>query len=1109
MNTTTFGITIKFHPAQDHTYQVDLTGPQGQQYGGQFILPYDPPTWTTILRALEPDFTLDRADDDIRAALQPLGDLGRLPQTIGQALAEGLLADPDLLAGFNVALRQAEEARQPLPVTLHFGYDCDLLAALPWELLYHKDRFLVADTSIALTRCPASAAPPTPALADLPLRVLLVLSEPLDASPILPERAREQLVHGLRALDEQGAVIVDLLRPPAFDTLVEAVTNGGYHMLLFYGHGVYDARPGETGDGPAGGHLLFEDEFGGQALVKATELGAALRNTDVRLVLLGACQSAQLLPSSPGRETGGAGVVDGPETRPNVWRATAPALIQAGVPLAIGMQVSMRVDAAQAFIRQFALSLAAGKSVTASVADARKPLIRAAYGRQWFAPALYGSPADHGTGGRLFDAATPLPAATAGLRADLKTLRVQIADLEQTVGRAGAVHEPAEIAQLRAARRAFAGKRTELSRRTRPVGAYTQVTSPLYGVPSNPVFVGRSADLCRVAEALHGQHPVVVWGPGGIGKSALAIEVAHRQGWRFPAGVLWLDGRAAPPFDTLLNRIGAFCGLEGIEGIAPDRKETAVRQALSGLDGRCLLVWDNAETVWDNRAVRQFIRRRLPPNCQALLTTRVNPEQPMWPTVELTPLADPAMIDLFYRLAVPAGVKVGAQADLDAIPHVVDWLQGHPLALTLVVPLMAKRGIRRVWRELQQRPLQGIEAAFALSYRRLDELQQRLFARLSVFTIPFGWEAAPALLPDGTGLDQALDVLVQRALVTFDGARYHYHTLLRQYAYAELEKQGNPRPVHRLAAEYLQAKRTSDEGGTPEEALEEVDQWAQAEDWEQFARRASALVGSLDRIGYWAEIQERLERALAAVREHRDDPRQEAALLNDLGAIASKRAEWDRAIEMFKLCLETKERVGDVHGMAQTWGNLGIVYLQKGEWDRAIEMYEHSLETKERVGDVHGMAQTWGNLGYLYQAQGDTERAAHFAAHAYLVFAQLGAAPEAQQAGRQMVDILGSPDEANAYLAQLQAQEDGGTGITLLPHQLAHSPQPLVTYRSNRNCPTPKNPTAPPANPAPPPGTAPSSGYWRVPAKAESGPAAPGPGAPDVGQSHHLRQQRL
>jgi hypothetical protein len=65
-------------------------------------------------------------------------------------------------------------------------------------------------TCAALSRYPEGLLPPTPALAQWPLRVLLVLTEPLDATPIFPERAREQLLHGLCALDEEGAVIVDL-----------------------------------------------------------------------------------------------------------------------------------------------------------------------------------------------------------------------------------------------------------------------------------------------------------------------------------------------------------------------------------------------------------------------------------------------------------------------------------------------------------------------------------------------------------------------------------------------------------------------------------------------------------------------------------------------------------------------------------------------------------------------------------------------------------------------------------------------------------------------------------------------------------------------------------
>jgi tetratricopeptide (TPR) repeat protein len=649
--------------------------------------------------------------------------------------------------------------------------------------------------------------------------------------------------------------------------------------------------------------------------------------------------------------------------------------------------------------------------------------------------------------------------------------------------------------------------------------------------------------------------------------------------------VLWLDCTDGPAWDTLLNRIGAFCGLADVEQLSPEEKGPAVRWALAELDERCLLLWDNTEDIWANQAVRRFIEAR-PPNCQALLTTRQDPKQPMWPTVEVPPLVDKVMTDLFHRLAVAARVKVGRQADLDCIPHIVAHLQGHPLALMLVVPLAKDRGLTRTWRELQRRPPTGVETAFALSYDRLPALPQRLFARLSVLTIPFEWEVAKALLPNEADVADALDLLVGRAMVTWDGARYGYHALLRQYAYGHLLEKEDPRPVHRLAAEYLQAKLIDPEHvGTPEEGLEEVDQWHQAEEWETFARRASALVSSLDRLGYWAEIRERLEAARTAVREHMEAmPELEADLSNDLAAISytsgeweqaiafgkvaadlyrmidddhglvlaynnlgtvyAGKGEWDRAIEFFEQALETierlddlrvqgltmgnlgnvytcksewdcaieyyiksleiskrlddlhsldqtmgnlgnvyagkgewdramkfyeknleiRERLGDLHGLAITYNNLGTAYANKGEWDRAIEFFEKDLEisqrlrdnygiaqtynnlgnvyadrgewdrateyyrqslaTKERLGDSYGVAQTMGNLAGYYLDQGNTDQAAHHIAHAYLIFAHLGAVPDAQRAAERLANVLGSVQAANAYLARL-AEENG------------------------------------------------------------------------------------
>jgi len=275
-------ITLTFRHQQDQTYRVDLRTADGCDYEGTFTLPYDAPTWAAVMQALEPGFDPAQAPTEIRETLVPLGELDVLRVTVGDALGEALFADTALITGLLGPLGNAASERSPLPVTLRFGHDTDLLAALPWELLRHRDRFLVADGSLVLTRCPTSVEPPTLAHADLPLRVLLVLAEPLDAPPVFSHGARRELHHGLRTLDQEGAVIVDALEPPTFDTLVEAVTNGDYHLVVFYGHGTYDPD--------AGSLLLFEDEFGGQDPVPAAKVGAVLHNTSVRMALLSAIQ---------------------------------------------------------------------------------------------------------------------------------------------------------------------------------------------------------------------------------------------------------------------------------------------------------------------------------------------------------------------------------------------------------------------------------------------------------------------------------------------------------------------------------------------------------------------------------------------------------------------------------------------------------------------------------------------------------------------------------------------------------------------------------------------------------------------------------------------------
>ncbi|MEM7133189.1 MAG: tetratricopeptide repeat protein [Chloroflexota bacterium] len=962
-----FATTTTTAPHNEPVYSVHLNSPAVGDARGEMTVPFNTTTWRAVQFALEPNFDPQDPPKELHPHLEPLGDLTRLKPTIGDILGEALLASPDVRSLFDRALALAAADRQTLPVELRFGEGCDELAALPWELIRYEHGFLVGDTSIALSRYPEGLIPPTPTLANLPLRVLLVLSEPLDASPIFPARAKEELLHGLRSLDEEGAVIVDELKPPTFDTLVEAVRNGQYHMLIFYGHG---------GHGDKGGILLFEDEFGRGDRVPAAEVGAAMRNTEVRLVLLGACKSATVnpLPSLPSgrsareREQFGDGEGEG-----QIWQGTAAALVKAGVPLSLGMQVSMRVDAAQAFLRQFALSLAAGKEITEAVADARLPILRSTYGESWFIPALYGRPKD---GQRFFDASKPLPTENAELRTTMKEARSQIEQLERTIGSVGVMGQGSEIAELRSARQRFADARFELARNTD--GGYHQVTSPLYGVPSQKLFVGRSDEMMQVGQALKQNNPVVIWGVGGLGKSALATEVVYRQSWRFPGGVLWLDCQNGPPFESLLERIAAFCGLADLNQTPPDEKEGVVRALLARLEERCLLIWDNAEDVWTDSRIRRFIQDQLPANAQSMLTTRVDPDRTNWPTIEIRPLADPIMNDLFVALATAKGVKVGSQNDLDVIDPMLTWLEGHPLALELLIPLAHKRGLTRVWAELQKKPLKGIEAAFDISYQGLTSDQQRLFARLSVFMITFEYNAAAALLPEHDNTDEDLDTLVQRALIHFDGSRYSYHALVRQFAYQRLKDQEEKvATVHQAAAQYL-LNEAAVRARTPDEFLEEVDQWAKAKQWASLVRSSSDLVSELSPSGYWSEIEQRLE--IAQDHSHKITENREVLARLDAarGTIAYKQSRWVDATDFYKIARQQFEQIGEYNRLAQIDTSLGEVYRIRGEWDKAFNCFENSLRILDQTEDHSSKGGLFNNIGELYRMQGKWDLAVEY-----------------------------------------------------------------------------------------------------------------------------------
>jgi len=424
----------------------------------ELVLPFSEVEERALLRALEErEYDEARFPPDERQALLDLrvlegGRLVNLLQTIGEALYGALTADDGVRQRIVSSLDAAQQARQPLPVEMRFGAGTDRLARLTWELVCDRGHFLVQDTTIALSRYPEAAEPVTESLGDLPLRVLLVISRPAGVVPLDPEKERRALLHGLRSLAEEEDVVADVLRPPTQEMLAEAVTTGGYHVVHFDGHGAFALECPECevmnaperatchacgttlDEAQAQGYLVFEDEYGDVQRVSAAEMAATLRNTEVRLVVLSACQTA-------------ATAAEG------MWTGVAPALLRAGVPLVVAMQCSVPANTAATFARQFYASLAHGKPLIEAVADGRRPLAGRRYGDTWFIPVLYARTADEY---RLFRPCPPEEAGAAPERADLRQelrqRRAELDCLEEAAARQGAVFDPAQMAALRGLR---------------------------------------------------------------------------------------------------------------------------------------------------------------------------------------------------------------------------------------------------------------------------------------------------------------------------------------------------------------------------------------------------------------------------------------------------------------------------------------------------------------------------------------------------------------------------------------------------------------------------------------------------------------------------------
>lgn len=359
-------------------------------------------------------------------------------------------------------------------------------------------------------------------------------------------------------------------------------------------------------------------------------------------------------------------------------------------------------------------------------------------------------------------------------------------------------------------------------------------------------FIGRVQELAEISDLLNDTacRLLTVVGPGGIGKTRLALEVAGRTLATFRDGVYFVP---LAPLDCADSIVGAVA--EQVDFLFSESGDLK-QQLLNFLSGKqLLLVIDNFEHLLAGaELVAQILE--IAPAVKILVTSRERLNLRGETVYLLTGLEIPDSTGLKDTLEFDAARLFLQQARLvrpnfqlrteerAEIKQICRLTQGMPLALVLAAGWLEMLTIKEIEVELNQNldfletenfdvpeRQRSVRAAFNYSWTRLTAEAQQVFARLSIFRGGFTLQAAKTV----TGADlKSLRSLVSKSLLTRnETGRYEIHELLRQYGEEQLEDSGEANKIRNAHRDFflnmLYQREDDFKGRRQLPALKEID----------------------------------------------------------------------------------------------------------------------------------------------------------------------------------------------------------------------------------------------------------------------------------------------
>lgn len=526
------------------------------------------------------------------------------------------------------------------------------------------------------------------------------------------------------------------------------------------------------------------------------------------------------------------------------------------------------------------------------------------------------------------------------------------------------------------------------------------VTASTGRIPTPPTpMIGRARELAEARDLLlrRDVRLVTLTGPGGIGKTRIALELARAALPRFPGGTFFVPLAALTDPALVLPTLVRATGVD-------DATAPGLEQALARLAARAaLIVVDNFEhLIAAAPEVGELLAAG--PALKLLVTSRQALRLEEEHLYRVPPLgADPATA-LFLDRAQAVRLDLGrGEATVTTVAEICRRLDNLPLAIELAAartPLFSPRdllariderfelltGASRHHPERQQTLRRTLE----WSYDLLEAEEKRLLARLAVFAGGWTLDAADGVCGEGIEVVDGLSSLIDKSLLHVDARevepRQGMLDTIRSFAAERLAESGEADELQRRhAAFFLKLAEEAEPHlrGSPQEWLDVLDlehdnfrvaiDRLNGVDDRQLALR---LTGALWRFwylrGHLVEGRRRLEEGL---RGHDLPTPERARALHGAAVLATQAGDVPAARARAEEALALHAELGDVWGAAYSQFLLGNVHVGEGDLAAAEQLYEESAHGLVELGDEHSALLVNRNLAAISSELGDDVRA--------------------------------------------------------------------------------------------------------------------------------------